>query len=116
MVNLIPTPKKSTVTNEQYHTIAPAAYTEVAAWGNAVEAFCDSIAKIYEIEMTVGEQAGVLLVEDLTLGENAYVLDSTGERIVIRAAAEEGAQYGLATALQLIELKGGRACRAVGCH
>ncbi|MBR7111721.1 MAG: family 20 glycosylhydrolase [Clostridia bacterium] len=107
MISLLPTPKKCTLENEQYHPIAPTIYTEVPAWNDAVAAFCESVGKIYEIEMTVKESAGVLLKKDNTLAPNAYVLDSTGEEIVIRAATDEGAHYGLATALQLISCKDG---------
>jgi len=95
------------IAQEGYHSVSPTVYTEVAAWKDAILAFCDSITKIHEIEMTVSAKAGVLLLWDSTLAENAYVLDSTGERVVIRAATTEGAHYGLASALQLISCKNG---------
>ena len=106
MLNLIPTPKKQTVMNEDDHAISHTAFTAVAEWQDIMDTFCDSISRIYEIDMARGGQGGVLLVLDPTLDEDAYVLDSS-EAIVIRASAREGALYGLATALQLVDLKGG---------
>ena len=106
MLNLIPTPKKQTVINEEYHVISHAAYTAVADWQDIMDTFCDSISRIYEIDMARGGQSGVSLVLDPTLDKAAYVLDSR-EGIVIRASAREGALYGLATALQLLETKNG---------
>ncbi|MBQ2772908.1 MAG: hypothetical protein IJF45_01015 [Clostridia bacterium] len=51
MLNLIPTPKKQTVINEEYHVIAHTVSTAVSEWQDAVNTFCDSIARIYEIDM-----------------------------------------------------------------
>ncbi len=106
MVNLIPTPKKCTLEDEKYHAITPAVYTEVAAWRDALSTFLESVFKIYDIEMTASPEAGVSLVLDDTLAADAYALDSR-KGIVIRAATREGAFYGLATALQLLEKEGG---------
>ncbi|MBR2464520.1 MAG: family 20 glycosylhydrolase [Clostridia bacterium] len=104
MLNLIPTPKKQTVINEDYHAISHVAYTAVADWQDAVNTFCDSISRIYEIDMVRGGQGGISIVLDPALNEDAYTLDSR-EGIVIRASAREGALYGLATALQLLDKK-----------
>ena len=106
MLNLIPMPKKQTVINEEYHVIAHTVNTAVAEWQDGIDTFCDSIARIYEIDMARGGQGGVSLVLDPTLDKESYVLDSR-EGIVIRASAHEGALYGLATALQLLETKNG---------
>ena len=106
MLNLIPTPKKCTVINEEYHRIVHTVYTAVADWQDAVAVFCDSMARIYKIEMQSNAAAGVEVVKDMTLGDGAYALDST-DRVVIRAATREGALYGIATALQLVEVRDG---------
>ena len=105
MVNLIPTPKKHTVQNEALHVIPSAVYTDVAAFGEALATFSKSVSKIYDIEMTLSPEAGIVLVLDPTLSRNAYALESECG-IIIRASSVEGAHYGLATALQLLEKKG----------
>jgi len=106
MLNLIPTPKKQTVVNEEFHSMANTASTAVAEWQDALDVFCESVARIYELDLAREGEEGILLVCDKTLAENAYAIDST-KGLVIRAATREGALYGLASALQLIELKNG---------
>ncbi|MBR7111720.1 MAG: family 20 glycosylhydrolase [Clostridia bacterium] len=102
MLNLIPTPKKCTVNDEALHAVPATVYTESPLFGDALVTFCESIKRIYDIEMTTTPDAGVSLVLDEALAADTYTLDST-ERVIIRAATREGALYGLATALQLLE-------------
>ena len=106
MLNLIPTPKKCTVVSEELHPVCPMTVTSEMAWRGAARAFCDSVSKIYEVNMATANGCAVLLDLDASLPEGAYVLDSTGEDVVIRAATVEGAQYGIATLLQLLEKQG----------
>ena len=105
MLNLIPTPKKCTVKDEALHAVPATVYTAEASFGEALATFAESLKRIYDIEMTATSDAGVSLVLDSTLAADSYVLDST-DKVIIRAATTEGAQYGLATALQLLEGKG----------
>ena len=106
MINVIPTPKRCEIISEAYHGIATTVCTEVGEWRGALDVFCESVAKIYGVKMTVAEQGGVSLVKDANLSPNAYVLDTT-DGVVVRAATSEGALYGLATALQLLEAEKG---------
>ena len=107
MINLLPSPKQYEVVSESYHTIAFGIHTSVAAWADIVKGFCESFEKVNEEELTVCDQAGIELVLDTAIAENTYVLDSTGEQLVIRAGAREGVLYGLASALQLMDCKNG---------
>ena len=104
MLNLIPTPKSCTVHDEALHRI-PSTVCADPAFGDVTAAFADSVLKIYGISMTKAPDAGVSLLLDPALPAGAYALDSTGG-VVIRASGAEGAQYGLATVLQLLEGKG----------
>ena len=107
MINLIPTPTKCVVQNEQYHGISHTVCADIAKWQDGASAFCESVFKIYGVRVTVGAPGGVELRMDPTLAADAYALDSTAGAVVIRASSFEGACYGLATALQLIEVKNG---------
>ena len=104
MLNLIPTPKKCAVHEEALHAICATVCAD-AAFGEVLTAFTESVSRIYGMQMTSAQNAGVSLVLDSTLPEGAYALESA-EGIVIRASGPEGAHYGLATALQLLERKG----------
>ena len=108
MIELLPTPKNCEVVDEKRHALARTVCTKVAEWQPALEAFCESFAKIFECEMQKGVCGGVELVRDDTLAKNAYKLDSTGALRVF-ASDIEGLNYGLATALQLLRVTNGEA-------
>ena len=105
MLNLIPTPKQCTVVDGALHVLPATVYTDVAAFGEALTTFTESVSRIYDITMAVSPKAGVTLIMDPSLAADAYTLQSE-EGIVICASAKEGAHYGLATALQLLEKQG----------
>ena len=105
MINLLPTPKFYEYKSEEYHRIPMILYTDVTEWADIAEAFTESFEKIYEQELPIASPAGILLCYDPAVAENAYELDST-DRLVIRASAREGVCYGIATALQLMQVKG----------
>ena len=67
MLNLIPTPKKCTVKDEALHAVPATVYAESPLFGEALATFCDSLKRIYDIEMTTTPDAGVSLVLDETL-------------------------------------------------
>ena len=108
MIELLPTPKKCEVIDEKRHALARTVCTKVAEWQPALDAFCESFAKIFECEMQKGVCGGVELVRDETLAKNAYKLESEGA-LRIFASDAEGLNYGLATALQLLRVSGGEA-------
>ena len=104
MINLLPTPKKCEVLDEKYHKIAMGVSCDVTDWGDVVEGFCESFEKIFEQEIVVGAEGGIRLVFDDTVAPNAYVLESA-DALIVRAGAREGALYGLASVLQLVQCK-----------
>ncbi|MBR7112868.1 MAG: family 20 glycosylhydrolase [Clostridia bacterium] len=106
MMNIIPTPKKQKIISEDHHAVAPAVYTEVEEWQDALSVLCDGIYKIYGVNMAVADKGGIVLVKDMSLAPSAYALDS-GVSIVIRAADTAGVLHGIATALQLLEGENG---------
>ena len=106
MIHILPTPRVCQTITEERRALAPTVYTTEPTWQGAMDAFCESAAKIYGLTLTKGKEGGVVLLKDSTLAPDAYVLD-TAEGVVIRAANAEGAQYGLATALQLLQAQNG---------
>ena len=107
MINLIPTPQKYEVLDAKYHAVNCAVYTDVSDWSDLVGAFCESFEQIFEKALPVAPDAGILLVKDDTLAANAYALDSTEGRLVIRAATREGVGYAFASVLQLVQYQAG---------
>ena len=103
MINLLPTPKKYAIKDNAFHKLSTTLYNEVTEWNDVVEAFCESFFKVFETDISVGQRGGIEIVYDDTVKKDAYLLDS-GQAIVIRASDKEGLNYGLASAIQLINV------------
>lgn len=106
MINLLPTPKYYEIRNSVPHKIAKHLHAEKDQWKDAVEAFCESFLKIFEMSISVGEKGGIELVYDAFVRKDAYILESA-DALVIRASDCEGLNYALASALQLLSLNDG---------
>lgn len=106
MINILPTPKKYEIIDEAAHKIGLSLYTDVAEWKDTANAFCESFFKIFETELPTGKKGGIELVFDASVKKDAYKLDSA-ESVVIRASDKEGLNYGLASALQLLNINNG---------
>ena len=62
----------------------------------------DIFKKLFNISLCEGD-GGFELVFDSLIAPDAYVLDTTGKALIIRASSKEGLMYGLSTAIQLIK-------------
>ncbi len=100
-MNIIPNPKKYTVTEYATHPAALAIHCEREAWGAQIEAFCDSFKKGQGQALAIGKKGGIEIVFDAALAKNTYRLNSEQGPLYIYASDAEGLCYGLATALQI---------------
>ena len=108
MIHLIPTPKSCTVVSEELHTLPVSIQCTVAEWDDVTDAFCESFSKIFETSIKRAKSAGISLMLDETLETDAYRLDSTAKKLVLRASTRKGISYALATTLQLLSYKNGQ--------
>ena len=106
-IQLIPVPKKADIF-EGVTAVSCAVYTEKSEWKDSLGVFKGYFANLYGTEpaFTAG---GIEVVYDETVRKDGYVFDSS-DGIRIFASAEEGLQYGLATAMQLIRFESGMIC------
>ncbi len=106
MLPLIPTPKTCNIKNEEKHQISPFVTCGADTWHCHAATLCDSLNKIYGVSLTEGE-GGIELIYDEAVPEGAYRLDSEKCAKII-ASSEEGLCYGIATVIQLLEVRGDR--------
>lgn len=106
MINLIPTPKKYNVVDEEFHLINNAICVGKKEWQLYVETFKENFEKAFNTVITDG-QGGFELIEDKTLAPDAYRIES-GETFKIFASGIEGINYGLVSAYQLVKAKDGK--------
>ena len=109
MPTFIPAPKKFTVTDTQKHEVPFAIYTEEKAWELYARTFIETFSKGYYKELNFNEKGGIELYRDDTLAADAYRIDTEGA-LKIHASSDEGINYGLATALQILDVKDDRIC------
>ena len=102
-IPLIPVPKKALVYDGEKIVAPLSISTKHEAWKKYINIFKDYFRKINEIEPTES-CGGIELCYDITVKSPGYVFDST-EKIKISASDDEGILYGLATALQLLNVE-----------
>lgn len=96
---MIPTPK-SLERAGGYREVPLKIFAECEDFLCVTEAFCESIKKLHNKDISV-EEGGILLRCDASLPEGAYTLD-TREEIVLSASSKEGICYAVATLIQMI--------------
>ena len=105
---MIPSPKN-------YNKISEAVFarntTISGDFHSAVQVFKEYAGKAHGLLFTEGDDFTVCL--DKSLEEGEYAIVSTEEKVTVTAGGREGAGYALATLLQLIENRNGKA--ALGC-
>lgn len=104
MLHLIPAPKRCTVHQAAHHTIPYTISCAREDWRGHADAFCDDFEKGHGKRLTLDANGGIALIYDVSVAANAYRLTST-DTLCIYASASEGLTYGLATALQLCEIR-----------
>lgn len=102
---LIPTPKKATDKGEKI-ALAPHICCERKEWKELISVFCDCAEKIQGLTFTEGA-GGVELCFDDGLKRESYTLETyaseEGNCVRVSAPDYQGAAYGLASVLQLLD-------------
>lgn len=106
-IQLIPVPKKAECF-EGTAVCCCAVYTEKAEWKDAAGTFSGYFARLYGAEPAFAP-GGVELIFDETVRKDGYIFEAA-DGIRIFASDIEGANYGLATAMQLIRYEKGQIC------
>ena len=96
---IIPTPKKAEISEETV-SVPLCISTDVPEWSDFVDTFCTAVEKIFDVTPAKAD-GGIKLVKDETLAPASYVFDSKNG-IVLKASADEGIVYAIATALQSV--------------
>lgn len=103
-IPLIPVPKTAELL-EGVTSVPCSVYTEKAEWKAAVDVFTGYFANLYSTE-PASVPGGIELICYESVRSTGYIFDST-DGIKIYASDGEGAQYGLATAMQLTRFENG---------
>lgn len=105
MINLIPTPKKYSIADEEFHPIKNTISVGKKEWQLYANTFKETFKKVFNIEIADG-QGGFELIEDSSLAPDAYRIES-GETFRIYASGIDGINYGMVSAYQLVNAKNG---------
>lgn len=106
MINLIPTPKIYHVSEDAVCMVNCSIYTESEDWEKCCDTFADMFYDLHEVK-PIFAPGGIELGKNDNLAADSYTIDSEGI-IRVCAADKEGVLYGLASLIQLIEVKSGR--------
>lgn len=106
---LLPTPKKIKILGGELNVPASVSYDNIS-WKTFVDTFRVSMKKIYDCDITEG--GGMIINQDMSLAPASYVVDTTGDKIVLSASDDEGIGYAMSTALQLITARKNEFCVA----
>jgi hexosaminidase len=100
MLHLIPTPYKTTMSDERL-AVAPV-YTADALCADAAETLAVFARRTHGITLTEGK-GGITFEADATLPAEGYTITVTSEGVAVKAADGEGAQHAAVTLIQLME-------------
>ncbi len=104
-VNIIPTPKKA-VFGEGECSFKLSVSTEHEPFKKLISVFTDTASRIFETQV-LEEDGGVVLEYNGEIKPGAYKMTAGDGVLKITASDDEGVLYGMASALQYIELKNG---------
>lgn len=109
MIALLPTPKKYETLDEGLHAVLPTLFCAVADWTDVAEMLVGSVEKIFSVRLTKVDcdAAGIRILKNPSLAENAYTLDSSNGCLTLSASSREGISYAVASALLLLQGKDG---------
>lgn len=103
---IIPFPKQTQILEGTF-SVKATAFTEQEEWRPLVIGFCQSVAKIFEFEALQPDKDGVELLFDASIEDEAYEIEIDNS-VTVKASSYQGASYGLASILQLMEYKDDR--------
>ena len=103
--NIIPSPKKIQYA-EGTLSVNPAICTEIAEWGDLLNAFQAAFQKIYKIEMK-NEKGGITALLDASLKAGHYRIECD-DSLRLYASGAEGIGYALVSILNAAEIKDGK--------
>ena len=101
-VDLIPLPEEVTISkghfplNQLHFVSAP------EKWIPTVQLFCTDVKHIAKIELGTEPKSSLVLQQDLSLGEEAYQISVTKQKIVIKAADIKGVNHAFSSLHQLM--------------
>ena len=104
--HLIPAPKKLEVLDGTL-TLKSAIYTDYEDFTPLADTMCECVNTLFNITLK-RENGGIILEYSKELPTNVYILDSTGENLVLKASSYEAMAHALATALQAVTKDGER--------
>ncbi len=107
MIKCVPFPKQYEIKDEAWHTLSATIYTDVPEWAGFAETFAKTFALAHGKALSPGVRGGIELVQNPTLADGTYTVDTTGGAAVLAASGDEGILYALATVLQLIAVREG---------
>ena len=102
--HLIPAPKKLEVLDGTL-TLKSAIYTNYEDFAPLADTLCECVNTLFNITLK-RENGGIILEYSKELPTNVYILDSTGENLVLKASSYEAMAHALATALQAVSKDG----------
>lgn len=105
MVRIIPEPKKIDIYREEKVPLSLNLFTHNPAWQKYADVFANAVKTIYDIELE-NKAGGIELIEDKAIQAGHYVLESN-DGLKLKASDDEGINYALASALQIIECNEG---------
>ncbi len=99
-ISLIPVPKKVVGTDERV-LVRKYIICEKEEWNDLIEVFCNAFKKINDVEFTEGI-GGIRIIFNEQLWKEEYYIEVDNE-VKLYASSYEGATYGIASLLQLID-------------
>ena len=105
MLRLLPTPKKHRIEEDVLLNLAYRVHTQDPEWKSCCDTLADTLFLLYD-EMPEFGPGGIELVTDTTLPSEHYVIDA-GTPLQIRASEPKGMLYGIASVIQITNLKNG---------
>ena len=99
-ISLIPVPKNVSGVDERI-VIENHIVCDKEEWNDLINVFCKSFQKINDVEFTEG-MGGIQIIFDEQLWQEEYRIEVDTE-VKLYASSYEGASYGIATLLQLLD-------------
>lgn len=103
MLNLIPTPRKTTMADARVAVVP--VYNADARCADAASTMAEYARRVHSVTLTEGV-GGITFVSDTTLPAEGYTVTVTENGVTVKAADPEGAQHAAVTLIQLMEKKG----------
>lgn len=105
-MKIIPTPKKIECAEGKYILVKPT-ICSCESFADAAACFKTYFSSVYDIVMKYDNEANICVMQDMLIPEEAYILEAKEGKVYVYASELAGANHGLATLLQIIEVENG---------